>query len=420
MMKEISSLLYQGGCRTFQIGLKVFNSVLDYRMPDYIEGPGSVLRVKDILKTEGKQRVFIVTDPNLKKLGLLDPMCRSLTENGIAYDMYSEVSANPTVDNVEAALKVYRKHPGQPLLAFGGGSPMDCAKAAAARYVHPHRTVTQLQGILRVHKPLPLLIAVPTTAGTGSETTAAAVITDTKTHHKASINDPVLIPRIAVLDPQLTAGLPPKVTATTGMDALCHAVESYCNHTYNTELEDFLAKEAVRLIHENLLQAYHDGSDLEARGNMQKAAFFAGRSFTRGMVGYVHAVGHTLGGLYGMPHGLAMSIILPHVLHQYGSVIYDRLDDLAAVCGIEGRTKVQRAQNFIAWIEDMKKEMHIPDGIDCILDEDVEQIIDWAMAEANPLYPTPVIWEREDFRKLIDTLRRAGEGEEHVDTGTRA
>ena len=137
------------------------------------------------------------------------------------------------------------------------------------------------------------------------------------------------MPKFAVLDPLLTVGLPPKVTSTTGMDALCHAVEAYTNHTYNSKLENKLAEDAVRLVYHNLYQAYLDGNDLEARQNMQKAAFYAGRAFTRGCVGYVHAIGHTLGGLYGTPHGLAMSINLPHVMRLFGSAAHERLARLA-------------------------------------------------------------------------------------------
>lgn len=284
---------------------------------------------------------------------------------------------------------------------------MDCAKGIAAKSVHPNKTIAQLQGILKVHKRIPLFFAVPTTSGTGSETTLAAVITDSATHHKASINDPSIIPKYAILDPELTQGLPPFVTATTGMDALCHAVEAYTNHTYNTSLENRLAKEAVQLIHENLLNAYHDGSNLKARQNMQRASFFAGRAFTRGCVGYVHAVGHTLGGLYGTPHGLAMSIILPHVMRQFGSAVHHRLAELADVCNIPGNSEAEKADAFIRWIEDLKKEMQIPAGVSMIRDEDVEQIITWALKEANPLYPVPVVWGRDDLRKLIHTLRTA-------------
>jgi len=264
-------------CRTFQTVMKGANYFLGYRMPEYIEGPGSIRRLPEMLREKGAGNVLIVTDANLMKLGLLDGMLASLEGAGVQFSIFSDIAVNPTSDDVEAGFKVYRENGCQALVAFGGGAPMDCAKA-----VHPKKTVAQLQGILTVHRKIPLFFAIPTTAGTGSETTVAAVITDAKTHHKASINDPAIIPKYAVLDPELTMGLPPFVTATTGLDALCHAVEAYTNHTYNTRLEDRLARDAVRLIHENLLTAYRDGSNLEARQNMQKAAFFAGRAFTRG------------------------------------------------------------------------------------------------------------------------------------------
>ena len=402
-MDKIISGIY---CRVFQAGMKGADYFLGYRMPDYLEGAGCLKRLPALIRSKGADQLLVVTDPNLVKLGLASKLTDLLDQEGLHYTVFSGVEPNPTSDNVEAGFRVYQEHGCRALVALGGGAPIDCAKAIAAKSVHPHKTVAQLQGILKVHAKIPLLFAIPTTAGTGSETTVAAVIIDSATHHKASINDPSILPHYAILDPELTQGLPPKVTATTGMDALCHAVEAYTNHTYNTELEDFLAREAVRLIHDNLLKAYHDGNDLEARGEMQKAAFFAGRAFTRGCVGYVHAGGHTLGGLYGVPHGLAMSIILPHVMRQYGPAVYDSLSELADVCGIEGRTNAEKAHAFISWIEEMKTEMQIPVGADMIQEKDIPQIITWAMEEANPLYPTPVTWGYEDFEKLIAELRK--------------
>lgn len=283
---------------------------------------------------------------------------------------------------------------------------MDCAKAIGTMHVKKNKAIQQLQGTLKVLRKLPTIFAVPTTAGTGSETTIASVITIVATKHKASINDICLMPKYAVLDPELIAGLPPKVTAITGMDALCHAVEAYTNSTYNTKLENELAEKAVKLIYDNLYRSYCDGSDLEARNNMQDAAFYAGRAFTRGCVGYVHAVGHTLGGLYGTPHGLAMSVILPHVMRQFGSAAHERLARLAEVCGMEGANDAEKAEKFICWIEDLKEKMDIPVGLDVIQDKDVPQIIRWAMKEGNPLYPVPVIWKKKDFKKLIDTIRQ--------------
>ena len=301
-------------CRTFQSVLKIGNYFMGYRMPKYLEGPGKIRELGAFLKEKGINDVLVVTGSGMVRRGQVQPMLDGFEANGIRYTVKTYDTTDPSSDDVEAGYKAYKENGCKSIVALGGGSRIDCAKAIAAKAVHPKKTVSQLQGLLKVHWPIPPFVAIPTTAGAGSETTVAAVITDSKTHRKAAINDPFLIPKYAVLDPELTVGLPPHTTATTGMDALAHAVEAYTNKTYNTRLENRLAKEAVKLIHDNILKAYENGSDLEARQNMQRGAFYAGRAFTRGCVGYVHAIGHTLGGLYGVPHGLAMAVLLPHVM----------------------------------------------------------------------------------------------------------
>ena len=394
-------------CRTFQACLKLDHYFLGYRTPETKEGPGSVKKLPEFIRGKGIDNVLVVTDASLMKLGLPNPMLEAMERSGVAYTVYDGVCPNPTSDNVEEGLKIYLEHGCKGIVAIGGGSPIDCAKAIGARIARPNKSVAQLQGLLKVRRKrrIPPFVAVPTTAGTGSETTVAAVITDAATHHKASINDTAILPHYAVLDPELTIGLPPFITATTGMDALCHAVEAYTNHTYNTKLENQYSEEAVKLIHDNLLLAYHDGKNLQARQNMQLAAFKAGRAFTRGCVGYVHAIGHTLGGLYGTPHGLAMSILLPHVMQEFGPAVYARLARLADVCDMGPGTDQEKAQRFIQWMVDLKREMDIPEKLDMIKDEDVPQIITWAMKEGNPLYPVPVLWGREEFRRFIDKVR---------------
>lgn len=271
----------------------------------------------------------------------------------------------------------------------------------------PHKSIKQLQGVLRVLRPVPTLYAVPTTAGTGSETTIAAVITCTKDKHKASINDICLMPKYAVLDPELTVGLPPHITATTGMDALSHAVEAYTNNTYNTALEKDLCKQAVKLIYDNLYTAYQDGHNLEARQNMQKAAFYAGRAFSRGSVGYVHAIGHALGGLYGTPHGVAMSTLLPLVMRQYGRAAEEKLAELCDVCGIpvKEHTHQAMADAFLSWIEDMNQKMQIGQYPPKLELKDIDQIVEWAHKEGNPLYPTPKVWSKEEFKAFLLSIR---------------
>lgn len=385
--------------------MKVSNYFMGYHMPEYVFGRGLIKKLPQILKDKDAGKVLVVTDEGLVRAGIAGMIEDLLKEAGIEYELFSSVKQNPTSDDVEAGYKTFRENDCDSVLGVGGGSPMDCAKGICAKAAHPKKSVRQMQGLLKVHKRIPELFMVPTTSGTGSETTVAAVITDAETHRKAAINDLVLIPSFAVLDPELTVTLTPELTATTGMDALCHAVEAYTNQLYNTETENTLALKAVRLIYDNLLPAYKDGGDIVARENMQLAAFYAGRAFTRGCVGYVHAIGHTLGGLYGVPHGKAMAILLPHVMRAFGPAAHDRLAELADSCGITGKDSAETAEKFIGWMEETKRNTGIPEKPDMIKNEDVDQMIRWAMKEANPLYPTPVLWGYDDFRSFIDSVR---------------
>lgn len=398
--------MYKLYCRIYQGVMKIGMYLLPWSMPEVIEGEGSIKKLPKLIKEKGFKKVLIVTDKALVSLHLLDSLFESLKDVGIAYVVFDGVDPNPTDLNVEEGVKIYKDSSCDAMIAFGGGSPMDCAKGIGARITRPKKSIAKLQGLFKVLKRIPTIFTVPTTAGTGSETTIAAVITEAKTHHKASINDLSLMPKYAVLDPELTLGLPPKTTATTGMDALAHAVEAYTNNTYNSKLEKDLSKKATKLIYDNLLKVYENPKDIEGRQNLQRAAFYAGRAFTRGSVGYVHAIGHTLGGLYGTPHGLAMSILLPHVMRAFGEKAYDRLSELCDVCGITPKenTKKAKAEAFIEWIEDLKVKMGIPLYPE-YKEEDIDQIVEWAYKEGNPLYPTPVTWTREDFKKFILSLR---------------
>ena len=393
-------------CRTFQAVLKVGNYFMGYRMPTYLEGPGKIRELGAFLKEKNINDVLVVTGTGMVRRGQVQPLLDGFESAGIRYTLQAFDHPDPSSDDVELGFKTYKENGCKALVALGGGSRIDCAKGIAAKVVHPKKKVSQLQGLLKVHWPIPPFVAIPTTAGAGSETTVAAVITDSATHRKAAINDPFLIPKYAVLDPELTVGLPPYTTGTTGMDALAHAVEAYTNHTYNTKLENRLAKEAVKLIHDNILVAFEDGANLEARQNMQRGAFYAGRAFTRGCVGYVHAVGHTLGGLYGVAHGLAMAVLLPHVMREFGASAHKRLAELADVCGIGGENEAEKANAFIRWIEETNKKMGLPDSFDVIREEDIDQMIAWASKEANPLYPVPVVWSKKDFRRFIQSIRR--------------
>ena len=390
-------------CRIFQTCFRIALPVLPYREPELIDG---FKHVPEVLKKHHISHILLVTDPGVYKLGLTKPLEKQLLKSEISCTIYKDTVANPTSANIEEAKDLYLAHGCQALLAFGGGSSMDCAKAVGARLARPNKPLAKMEGILKIWHKLPLLIAVPTTAGTGSETTIAAVITEERTHHKAAINDLCLMPKVVILDPKLTVALPPSVTAATGMDALCHAVEAYTNDKYNTEFERDLCRQAVKYIYDNLYTAYQDGENLTARQKMQQAAFYAGRAFTRGSVGYVHAIGHTLSGLYDVPHGLAMAMLLTQVMRAYGSAVHEKLAELCDVCGIEAEDAgtQSKAEAFLQWIDKMNEKMGIPKYPDMIQKKDISKIVRWAEKEGNPLYPVPVVWKKSEFSRFVNQL----------------
>ncbi len=389
-------------CRTFQTGLKIALPFLPYRKPDIV---GSVKALPDILHKHRCDRILIITDAGITKLGLIRRLEKVLTLNHISYFIYDKTVANPTTANVAEALELYHSNICNAIIGFGGGSSMDCAKAVGARIAKPKQSLSRMKGILKVHKKLPLLIAVPTTAGTGSETTLAAVITDAETRHKYAINDFPLIPKYAVLDPKVTLSLPPAITATTGMDALTHAVEAYIGRstTYGTRKNALMA---VRLILENIDKVYQDGSDIDARRNMLHASFYAGCAFTKSYVGYVHAVAHSLGGEYNVPHGLANAILLPFVLEAYGSCIHKKLYRLSVAAGVseKGTPYDIAAREFIEAVKDMKKRFDIGDTVKEIREEDIPKLAHYADKEGNPLYPVPVLMDAAELEQFYNLL----------------
>ena len=388
--------------RIYQKVLKFAMRFMDWSEPTLLEGEGAVLRLPSFIKEKGINKVLVVTDKGLMGLHLLDPLFEELKKEGIEYTVFDDVRPNPTIQNIEDCRSVYLENNCEGIIAFGGGSPMDCAKACGARVVKPHQSVRAMRGYLKVHKKLPPFFAVPTTAGTGSETTLAAVVTDPETHEKNAICDISLRPKYAVLDPALTVGLPPFVTAITGMDALTHAIESYIGKS-NVKSTIRYAEEAVKLIHPNLEKAYKNGKDIEARENMLKASYLAGAAFTRGFVGYVHAIAHNLGGLYNTAHGLANAVILPYILEWYGDSIYKPLSKLADIAGIskEEMTMEEKAKAYIKEIRRMNEALGIPLKFDFIKEEDMDTLITRALKEGNPGYPVPKIMDNVECEKVI-------------------
>ncbi|MBB6454014.1 alcohol dehydrogenase class IV [Salirhabdus euzebyi] len=398
--------MYKMYCRFYQKTFRMTSFLFPWRKPELIQGENSLRKLSKVVKDQNIESVLVVTDKGLISLGIIDRLLVDLKEEGIKVSVYDKTIPNPTIHNIEEALHMYKENNCQGIIAFGGGSPIDCAKGVGARLARPNKSIEKMKGILKVRKQIPPLFAVPTTAGTGSEATVAAVISNSETHEKYPVNDMSLIPHYAVLDPLLTVKLPPHITSSTGMDALTHAIEAYIGKSNTKETTQY-SMEAVKLIFDNLYEAYTNGSNITARTNMQKAAYLAGVAFTRAYVGNVHAIAHTLGGFYSFPHGLANAIILPHVLEYYGTTVHKPLAELADLVGIgsEGDTIEQKANQFIEEIKRLNRKMDIPNTVEGIVEKDIPLMVERALKEANPLYPVPKIFSKADMLHLYNVIK---------------
>ncbi len=385
-------------CRVYQFCFHLALPVLPYREPKILS---STKEIATEIKRMKIKKALIITDEFLKKSGATEEMELSLHSNNLEYVIYDKTRPNPTVNNVEEALKFYNSEKCECLIAFGGGSAMDCAKAVGARVAYPKRNLDKLKGDLKIFRKIPPLFAVPTTAGTGSEVTLTAVITDTAKKHKYTMNSFPLIPRFAVLDPKVTYTLPKYLTSTTGMDALTHAVEAYIGRSTSKETRR-LSKEAVKLVIENIETAYNEPENYTARENMLSAAYKAGIAFSKSYVGYVHAVAHSLGGQYNIPHGLANTVLLPIVLEEYGEKIYKKLYDLAVFSGVANKNDSYKvaAEKFIEKIKTLNKNMAVPEKLQGIKEEDIRAMSKHADREGNPLYPVPVLMNAKELEKF--------------------
>ena len=399
--------MYRLYCRIFQICMRIGCYFLPWRKPEMLEGIHSLWHLSGILKKHNIQSVLVVSGQNVSKSGLMEPMLVKLKCDGIKVYLYDKTVPNPTIDNIEDAKMMYIANDCNGIIAFGGGSSIDCGKGVAALVARPGKTMAQMKGLLKVRKKTPFFVAVPTTAGSGSEATLAAVISNLATHEKYAINDLVLIPDLAVLDPATTVGLPKHITSITGMDALTHAIEAYIGKS-NTRETKRMAILATKLIFENIYLAYSKGEDLTARANMQKASFCAGIAFTRAYVGYVHGIAHSLGGFYGTPHGLANSVVLPYVLEAYGKPAYKKLAQLAdeVKLTLETDTRQEKARKFIKAIRQLNASMEIPDKIEGIDSKDIPAMVEHAYLESNPLYPVPRIMNRKELALIYDAIRK--------------
>jgi len=362
----------------------------------------------ELLLKQNINSVFIASSRSVHRNGLLDDLLTSLIKENIKYAIYEDIGANPTISNVENGLKIFKANNCKAIIMVGGGSPMDCAKAIGLRVACPNLSYKDMRSMLKITHRIPYTIAIPTTAGTGSESTVAAVISDPQNQDKYAIVSPFLMPHAVILDGSLTLLLSPQYTAYTGMDALTHAIEAYIG-IMDTRASNIEALNACKLIFDNLEIAYNDSSNIKARNAMLLASNKAGFAFTRVYVGYVHAISHALSAMYNLGHGLTNAIILPYILEYYGSSIYKKMGEIARFSSIgpsEASDK-ELTEILIAKIKEMNNIFSIPDHIEEIKEADIEIIVKKALHEANPGYPVPKIMEKKDCTQILRDLKQS-------------
>ena len=394
--------------RALQLIMRGTSIFFDFRRPTTLITDDVGTSILQICYAKKIASVLLVTDKGIMKLQLADSLIQRLSGANVVVSVFDETLTNPTISNIEDALRMYKANGCTAIIGFGGGSPIDCAKGVAARLARPATSVTRLRGLLKVGRRKTILMAVPTTTGTGSEATLAAVITDVATHEKYVINDPYLIPKYAVLDANLTLQLPKHITAMTGMEALTYATEAYINRG-NTKASKRAALLAVKLIHHHLLNAYERPDDLVAKKNMQLAALEAGVAFNKAYAGHVQAIAHQLGGFYGVPHGLASAVILPLVLKELLPFSHKKLAQLARAIGLadDALPSIKAGQAFIVWIERLNDKMNITNSYGHLIrTQDIPVMAKRAYKEAFLLYPVPKLWDEEKHRDMYRKLMK--------------
>lgn len=390
------------GLSALMKGAGMVTRFLPIPQPTLLVGPGASARLGQAIAGFGHAKLLIVTDAMIAKLGLPGPLTTALRAGGAQFVVFDRVTPDAPIPLVESGIEFYRDHDCDAIVAFGGGSAMDAAKVIAIATANPGRDLRRLAGYFKgLRSPAPIY-AVPTTAGTGSEVTVAAVIADPDAQSKLVIVDTRVVPRMAALDPLLMTGLPPAVTAATGIDALTHAIEAFVGQ-WASEATDGMALAAVGLIFAHLRTAYRDGANLDARESMALAATYAGIAFTRANVGYVHAIAHQFGGRYHTPHGLANAIVLPHVLAYSRPAITGRLARLARRVGV-GRAHDSEdalAQKFLDAVDDLERDLDIPLYLDALKEDDIPALAEAACHEAHTGYPVPRYMTQAQCEALI-------------------
>jgi alcohol dehydrogenase class IV len=400
MLFPIQKLFY----RCVVVIMRLLSVFMPEKKPTMLLGPGASEHLCVAIAQSGVKKLLIVTDAMLVQIGLHQTMVKTLKDNGVESVIYDGVEPDPTFQHVEEGLAILRQHQCDAVLAIGGGSPIDTAKVISARATN-EQPITKMAGFLKIKNPCLPLFAVPTTAGTGSEATIAAVVSDPVTHQKSQVIDAKLVPLMAALDPLLMTGLPPHITAATGIDALTHAVEAYLS-VNATQETDSNALAAVRLIFANLTTAHSSGDDLKARQAMAMASFYAGSAFTKASLGYVHAIAHQFGAFYHTPHGLANSIVLPHILDYSKDATSDRMAQLAEASGLVRGTESEAAmaEHFISRVRELQTGLALPQKLDALQSGDIPAIASAALKEAHYNYPVPKYMNRAQCELIIKQM----------------
>ncbi|CZF83270.1 Alcohol dehydrogenase 2 [Grimontia celer] len=398
-------MLVKATHKGYMKALKIAARVIPIPRPTLFTGAESAEQLCEAISLMNLGKLLLVTDEALVEVGIVDQVESDLRRHGVEFVRFDKVTPDPTYPQAEEGLAVYKRESCKGILAVGGGSPIDCAKVIAARVTN-NKAIKKLAGLLKVWRsPAPLFV-IPTTAGTGSEVTVAAVISDPANHQKTPLMDPKLVPLMAALDPQLMTGLPPHITAATGMDALTHAVEAYISLNATTETDAY-ATAALKLIHGNLIAAYKDGQSLKVRLNMAMASYYAGLAFTKASLGYTHAIAHNLGAKYGTPHGAANALALPHVLEVSIPSAKARISNLAKMVevGDESWDDQTNASAFVNYVVSLQEAMNMPRSLPDIKPEDITQIAKNAIREANWNYPVPHYLTLGECEQLVAKIR---------------
>ena len=404
-MNKLIWEIKKGSYRAYQSIMKIALRVIPYPKQKVLTGSGCILEIPAVLKEEKIEKILLVCSKSVRRRGMLDGLIEGLEKENIAYVIFEDIQPNPTIRNVEKGYQAYINHKCQGIVAIGGGSPLDCAKIIGVKVGNPTITYEAMKHISAIKKPMPYFIAVPTTAGTGSESTVASVITNANNHSKYPVVSMFLMPSCAVLDETLTLDLPKDITAYTGMDALTHAIEAYIGR-FGTVYTNEEALKAIKMIFENLEEAYLHGENVIIRKNMLIASNHAANAFTRAYTGYVHTVSHALSAIYNVGHGKTNAIILPHMLKYYGKSIESKLAEIAIYTGL-GKAEEEQAllaQKVIDKIQRMNENMNIPSKVEELKEKDIQVVVSKALKEGNPSNPVPKIMNYEEMERVVRGL----------------